>query len=88
MHRLMHGACIRLFLQDAFVCCATQSWRWIKTQHSSNISITGSEGRAEGYSLIFTVLSYLAPTVARLLQKSLAANKIHSLYVRGVLLKK
>lgn len=47
-----------------------------------------SEGRAEGYSLIFTVLSYFAPTVARLLQKSPAANKIHSLYVRGVLLKK
>ena len=82
MHRLqlMHGACIRLFLQDSFVCYATQSGRWIKTQRSSNISIARSEGRAEGYSLTFTVLSYFAPTVARLLQNS-PASKIHSLYL-------
>ena len=68
MHRLMHGAYIHLFLQDAFVCCPTQSGRWIKTQRSSNISIAMSEGSAEGYSLTFTGLLNFTPTVARLLQ--------------------
>ena len=87
MHRLMHGACIHLFLQDAFVCFPTQSGRWIKTQRSSNISIARSEESAEGrvqpdLHSTFVFYTHCCEATAKS-----PANKIHSLYVRRVLLK-